>query len=432
MFRSLWFRLTGTVVFVVVVTMVVALVASLIIMQREFVEFVNMAAEALDSQPVETEIPPEEREIIIQDLSDLPLPDELNRLLTDLIRTETVPSISVSVPQSVQDEAVQFLETMRDTLLLAVGFSGALAIIASTWLFWGITRPLSKLRSATEAIASGDLAARAPVKRKDEVGRVAEAFNSMADRLERQESLRKRMVADVAHELRTPLSVMRGNLEAMIDELIPTSEEELDAVHQEVLRLSRLVEDLRILSLADAGELKLVIDEVNTSELVETAVRRLTPAAEVKGITLLGDIGDTPGIIMGDEGKLQQVLANLISNAIRFTPAGGKVTVESRTLKDKAQFLVRDEGPGVDPADLPYFFERFWKEDRARVRGQDLNRDGSGSGLGLSIVRQLVELHGGTVEASLPDGGGLQVVVTLPASSHPVADQGTDKDIVYS
>ena len=156
---------------------------------------------------------------------------------------------------------------------------------------------------------------------------------------------------------------------------------------------------------------------MNTSELVETAVRRLTPAAEVKGITLLGDIGDTPGIIMGDEGKLQQVLANLISNAIRFTPGGGKVTVESRTIKDQARFLVRDEGPGVDPADLPYFFERFWKEDRARVRGQDLNRDGSGSGLGLSIVRKLVELHGGTVEASLPDGGGLAVAVTLPVDS---------------
>ena len=427
MFRSLWFRLTGTVVFVVVVTMVVALVASLVIMQREFVEFVNTAAAALETQPVEREIPVEEREQIIQDLSDIPLPGEFRRLLNEVIRRESIPPISVRVPQSVQDDAVQFLETMRDTLLLAVGFSGTLAIIASTWLFWGITRPLSKLRSATEAIAGGDLKARAPIKRQDEVGRVAEAFNSMADQLERQESLRKRMVADVAHELRTPLSVMRGNLEAMMDDLIPTSEEELDAVHQEVLRLSRLVEDLRILSLADAGELRLETNEVNTSELVETAVRRLTPAAEAKGVILVGDIGDTPGIIIGDEGKLQQVLANLISNAIRFTPEGGKVTVESRTIKDRARFLVRDEGPGVDPADLPFFFERFWKEDRSRVRGEDLNRDGSGSGLGLSIVRQLVELHGGTVEASLPEEGGLQVAVILPASKLQVTESSSDK-----
>lgn len=415
MFHSLWFRLTGTVVFVVVVTMVVALVASLIIMQREFVEFVNTAASVLETQPVETEIPPQERREIIENISNSPLPPELKNILIEIFETETVPSISVNVPQTVQDDAARFLETMRDTLLIAVGFSGALAIMASTWLFWGITRPLSKLRSATEAVAGGDLAARAPVKRRDEVGRVAEAFNSMADQLEEQEALRKRMVADVAHELRTPLSVMRGNLEAMIDDLLPTSEEELGAVHQEVLRLGRLVEDLRILSLADAGELGLEMDEVNSSDLVETAVRRLTPAAEAKGVTLLGDIGDAPGIIMGDEGKLQQVLANLISNAIRFTPEGGNVTVENRLELDKVRILVRDEGPGVDPADLPLFFERFWKEDRSRVRGEDLNRDGSGSGLGLSIVRQLVELHGGTADASLPDGGGLQVAVTLPA-----------------
>ena len=414
MFRSLWFRLTGTVVFVVVVTMVVALVASLIVMQREFVEFVNTAAAALEAQPVETDISPEERESIIQDLSDIPLPAEFKRFITEVIRSETIPSINVNLPQNVQDDAVQFLETMRDTLLLAVGFSGVLAVVASTWLFWGITRPLSKLRSATEAIAGGNLAARAPVKRKDEVGRVAEAFNSMADQLERQEGLRKGMVADVAHELRTPLTVMRGNLEAMMDDLIPTSEEELDAVHQEVLRLSRLVEDLRILSLADAGELRLETAEISASELVETAVRRMTPAAEAKGVILSGDIGETPGFIKGDEYKLQQVLANLISNAIRYTPEGGKVTVENRMAIERVQILVRDEGPGVDPADLPYFFDRFWKEDRSRVRADGSDRDGSGSGLGLSIVRQLVELHGGTVEASLPEEGGLEVAILLP------------------
>lgn len=414
MFRSLWFRLTGTLVFVVVVTMIVALIATLVVMQREFVDFVNTAASVLETQPVETEFPLEERQRLIDNLSNMPLPGELNRMLTDLISAEAIPAISVTVPQRVQDDAAQFLETMRDTLLVAVGFSAFLALVASTWLFWGITRPLSKLRNATEAIAGGDLAARAPVKRKDEVGQVAEAFNSMADQLERQEDLRKQMVADVAHELRTPLSVMRGNLEAMVDELIPASEEELDAVHQEVLRLSRLVEDLRILSLADAGELRLDIDEVNTSELVETAVRRLKPAAEAKGVTLSGDIGQEPAIVMGDEGKLQQVLANLIGNAIRHTPDGRGVIAAVRPGNGTVHIVVRDEGPGVDPEDLPFFFERFWKEDRSRARAEDLLQESGGSGLGLSIVRQLVELHGGSVQASLPDGGGLQVVVTLP------------------
>lgn len=432
MFRSLWFRLTGTVVFVVVITMIVVLFASLVIMQREFVAFVNSAVDAFEQQTVEINDPQSSRSTIeIPEIPVRPTPfalsDFFDGRFREVIAQEAMPSISVTVPQTVQNDAVLFLETMRDTTLIAVGISGGLAILASTWLFWQITRPLSKLRNATEAIAAGDLAARAPVKRRDEVGRVAEAFNTMADELEHQEGLRKQMVADVAHELRTPLSVMRGNLEAMIDELIPASEEELDAVHQEVLRLARLVEDLRVLSLADAGELHLDLEEVDVAGLVETAVRRLTPTAQAKDVILAGDISQEPGLIMGDEGKLQQVLANLIGNAIRHSPASSQVTVAASSVQQEVQLVVSDQGPGVDPADLPFFFERFWKGDRARVRAdvqtrsqsQSAYRDGGGSGLGLSIVRQLVELHGGRVEASLPEQGGLQVTITLPAGGDP-------------
>ena len=430
MFRSLWFRLTGTVVFVVMVTMIVVLVASLLIMQREFVGFVNSAVDAFEQQTVEIEDPQSSRSTFeIPEIPVRPTPfalsDFLDGRFSEAIAQEAMPSINIDVPQSVQNDALQFLETMRDTTLIAVGISGGLAILASTWLFWQIARPLTKLRQATEAVAAGDLAARAPVKRRDEIGRVAEAFNTMTDKLERQEGLRKQMVADVAHELRTPLSVMRGNLEAMIDELIPASEEELEAVHQEVLRLARLVEDLRVLSLADAGELHLNIEEVDVAGLVETAVRRLTPTARAKGVTLAGDIGQEPGLVMGDEGKLQQVLANLVGNAIRHSPGSGQVTVAAHSDSQKVQLVVSDQGPGVDPADLPFFFERFWKGDRSRARAeaqtgthtQSSYRDGSGSGLGLSIVRQLVELHDGQVEASLPEEGGLQVTITLPAAA---------------
>lgn len=434
MFRSLWFRLTGTVVFVVVVTMIVVLAASLVIMQREFVSFVNSAVDAFEQQTVEITDPQSSRTTIeIPEIPVRPTPfalsDFLDGRFREVITEEAMPSINVTVPQVVRDDATIFLQTMRDTTLIAVGISGGLAVLASTWLFWGITRPLSKLRKATEDVAGGDLTARAPVKRRDEVGRVAEAFNTMTDKLERQEGLRKQLVADVAHELRTPLSVMRGNLEAMIDALIPASEEELDAVHQEVLRLSNLVEDLRLLSLADAGELHLNIEQVDVAGLVETAVRRLTPLAQAKDVILVGDIGQDPGLIMGDEGKLHQVLANLIGNAIRHTPAGSQVTVEARSEVQEVQLVVSDQGPGIDPADLPHFFERFWKGDRARVRAQVPYRDGSGSGLGLSIVRQLVELHGGRVDANLPEGGGLQVVITLPAGSPgPDAASGVNQD----
>jgi signal transduction histidine kinase len=428
MFRSLWFRLTGTVVFVVVVTMVVVMVASLIIMQREFVGFVNSAVDAFEQQRIEiTESETGRTTIEIPEIPVRPTPfafeDILDGRFRDLIEQQTAPSISVTVPQAVQQDAVQFLQTMRDTTLISVGISGGLAILASTWLFWQITRPLSKLRQATEAVADGDLSARAPVKRKDEVGLVADAFNTMADELERQEGLRKQMVADVAHELRTPLSVMLGNLEAMIDELIPASEEELEAVHKEVLRLGRLVEDLRILSLADAGELQLSQESIDVAELVETAVRRMTPTAQSKGVSLVGDIGQNPGHVEGDEGKLQQVLANLIGNAIRYAPAGTEVILQAGSSREEVNLVISDQGPGIDPDELPNFFERFWKGDRSRARVREDYHDGSGSGLGLSIVRQLVELHNGRVEASLPDGGGLRVTVTLPVAS----DRGKDK-----
>jgi signal transduction histidine kinase len=215
----------------------------------------------------------------------------------------------------------------------------------------------------------------------------------------------------------------------MIDQLIPTSEEELDTMHQEVLRLARLVEDLRVLSLADAGELHLDIEPVDVAGLVETAVRRLTPTAKAKGVLLVGDIGQEPGLVMGDEGKLQQVLANLVGNAIRYSPGSGQVTVASRAVQNEVQLVVSDQGPGVDSAELPFFFERFWKGDPSRARGtaqpgtqtEGTYRESSGSGLGLSIVRQLVELHHGRVEASLPKEGGLRVTITLPAASVPVS-----------
>lgn len=417
MFRSLWFRLTGTVVFVVVVTMLVVLVASLVIMRREFVDFVNTALANLQVLSPESEVFPSEPSSrsprITEDRVVIPLPEIVNRDFPGTFIERTLPNIDVQVPQIVQNEATNFLETTRDTVLIAVGISAGLAILASTWLFWQITRPLAKLRSAAEAIAGGDLETRVPVKSRDEVGRVASAFNHMATELERQEHLRSQMVADVAHELRTPLSVMRGNLEAMQDELIAPSAEELDALHQEVLRLGRLVEDLRLLSLADAGKLHITKDRVDAADLVETAVRRLTPVAKYKGVTLVGDIGQTaPGAILGDEDKLHQVLANLIGNAIRYTPVGGRVTVQALAAGEEVQLVVCDQGPGVDPAELPYLFDRFWKANRAR------SRNGGGSGLGLSIVWQLVELHGGQVVASLPEEGGLRVTVTLPSASH--------------
>jgi signal transduction histidine kinase len=231
--------------------------------------------------------------------------------------------------------------------------------------------------------------------------------------LQRQEGLRKQMVADIAHELRTPLSVMQVNLEAMADELLPASPEELDGLHLEVTRLSRLVEDLRLLSLADSGNLELHSGPVDVNALVETAVRRMNPQAEARGIILGASLSSKPATITGDEDKLHQVLATLVSNALRYTPAGKRVEVSVRANRQQVTLQVSDEGPGIDPADLPDLFERFFKGDRARSRSE------SGSGLGLSIVRQLVELHGGHIEAALAESGGLQVTIRLPVAAAP-------------
>jgi signal transduction histidine kinase len=184
----------------------------------------------------------------------------------------------------------------------------------------------------------------------------------------------------------------------------------LDGLHHEVIRLSRLVEDLRLLSLADSGNLHLRSDPIDVNALVETAVRRMKPQAETQGVILGASLSSIPATIIGDEDKLHQVLANLLSNALRFTPSGKRVEVSVQANWQQVTLQVSDEGPGIDPADLSELFERFFKGDRAR------NRNDSGSGLGLSIVKQLVELHGGQVQADLTESGGLQVTVRLPAA----------------
>ena len=447
MFRSLWFRLTGTVVALVIFTLGLALVATLIIAGRQFTEFVQNTSNEIIKITAPSDLVGGEplinlgtgpTDIVINEDSQGGVeigtdsgagvsvsPDGAVKIDTGssaglsvgkdgtvqiTAGDQALSQIDVQIPEIVRSQSAQLARDVQTTVMVAVSVSGFLAILAGTWLFWQITRPLARLHDAAEQIADGKLDTRVHVKSKDEVGRVGVAFNHMAGELQRQEGLRKVMVADIAHELRTPLSVMQVNLEAMNDELLPASPEELDGLHHEVLRLSRLVEDLRLLSLADAGNLHLRSDLIDVNALVETAVRRMKPQAEAQGIILGAILSTIPATITGDEDKLHQVLANLVSNAVRFTPSGKRVEVSVRADRRQVTLQVLDEGPGIDPADLPELFERFFKGDRAR------SRNDSGSGLGLSIVKQLVELHGGQVQAALPAAGGLQVTVRLPAA----------------
>jgi two-component system sensor histidine kinase BaeS len=420
MFRSLWFRLIGTVVTLVIFTLALSLIATMVIAVRQLNEFItNTSNEIISitapSEPVEgqptDETTTENSGIIINPDGGVEIGGNNGGISIGpdgAVGINPGSQIEVQIPEIVSSQSAQLARDVGNTLLIAAGTSGLLAILAGVWLSWQITRPLARLRNAAEQFATGKLNTRVKVTSKDEVGRVGLAFNNMAGELQRQEGLRKQMVADIAHELRTPLSVMQVNLEAMNDELLPTSPEELDGLHHEVLRLSRLVEDLRLLSLADSGNLSLESEPVDVNALVETAVRRLKPQADARDIILGASLSQKPATISGDEDKLHQVLANLIANSLRYTPAGKRVDVAVQADRQWVTLQVGDEGPGIDPADLPVLFERFYKEDRARSRGE------SGSGLGLSIVKQLVELHGGEIQAALPEAGGLEVTIRLP------------------
>jgi signal transduction histidine kinase len=302
----------------------------------------------------------------------------------------------------------QFLTDVRRTAVIAFSVAGMAAILFMTLISRQITRPLTRLRLTTQALAQGDLNARVPIQSNDEVGKVAAAFNQMASQLQRNELARQQMVADVAHELRTPLSVMQSNIEAMMDGLLEPNPGELAELHGEVGRLARMVEDLRLLSLADAGQLQLTRAPLDAGKLIERVVGLMAPMAEAHAVNLKSNIPLLPVIINGDKDKLQQALTNLIDNAVRHAPAGGQVTVGVAHTKQTVFISVADNGPGISAADLPHIFERFWRGDKSR------SRHSGGSGLGLSIVKQVAELHGGTVQVVSPESGGTQFTIALP------------------
>lgn len=396
---SLWIKLVGAFAVVTLLTLAVSIAAFYAISQGEFARFL-----AENSTSIDRIIGQTATESLVQ-------PGSANEELAP----ETIISITVPMQDAIRDtttaESVQFLANLRRAALGAVGFAAALTLITGTLLFRQITRPLARLQTAALALGAGEMGIRVPVTTGDEVGQVGQAFNHMADRLEVQEKLRRQMVADVAHELRTPLSVIRSNLEAMLDGLITPEPRELNEVHEEVLRLIRLTEDLRLLSLADAGQLRLVKNEVDVADSIETIIHRMTAAAQAQEIKLEADIQGISTIITGDSDKLKQALINLVDNSLRHTPAGGRVILRARQAKNSLTIAVLDNGPGIPPSDQPYIFERFWRGDHSRSRA------GGGSGLGLAIVKQIVLLHGGTITVDAPPTGGSRFTITLPLSA---------------
>ena len=415
MFRSLWFKLVGAFAVVVLVTLVVISSAIINVTERELRQFTRARTDfaetlipSIPTIPPIPEIPFEIRErqpfeIVVDQ-------GETTETIVVVPRIDIEPRVREIVLEAAEGGTTgqQFLTDVQRAARLAIIVAGFVSIVLGTILFRQITRPLENLRTAVQSFAQGDLSVRIPVKSKDEVGKVGAAFNQMAAELRRNERLRQQMVADVAHELRTPLSVMQSNLEAMMDGLLAPDPGELAELHDEVGRLTRMVEDLRLLSLADAGQLQLTITAVEVGKLVERIAGLMTPLADAHSVTLTGNIPLLPVVIEGDRDKLQQALTNLIDNGIRHAPAGGQVTMDVAHTKESAFISVADNGPGIPPADLANVFERFWRGDKSR------SRHSGGSGLGLSIVKQIAELHGGSVQVVSPDSGGTQFTITLP------------------
>lgn len=296
-------------------------------------------------------------------------------------------------------------------VLLAGLTAGLVGLLMALLLVRQITRPLGSLTRAASQIAGGDLSVRVPVQSRDELGELATTFNQMAGSLETQEKVRRNLMADVAHELRTPLAGIQGTVEALQDGIFPVTTENLQAVHEQVMLLNRLVEDLRTLANAEAGQLSLDRLPLILTELCQRQVTAFQPQAVAMGIDLTLQCEQTPLTIDGDEQRLGQVLNNLLDNALRHTPAGGAVQVQLTTVSGVPRLAVIDNGNGIPREALPHLFDRFYRADLSRDR-----RTG-GSGLGLAIARQLVEAHGGRIWAESPPANqpqGSAFILELP------------------
>jgi two-component system OmpR family sensor kinase/two-component system sensor histidine kinase BaeS len=306
------------------------------------------------------------------------------------------------VPYTSNDEKLLLNRLNRPALTAAV--VAGIASLALALLFaYGLLRPVRELTQASARLARGDLSQRVPVRGSDEIASLGETFNHMAESLERAEATRRGMTADIAHELRNPLAVQRASLEAMQDGVYPLTTENLEQVLEQNRLLSRLVEDLRTLALADAGQLTLERAPTDLPALVRGVVERFTPAAAARQVRLDLDLPAAPTVpISLDPMRIEQILGNLLSNALRHTPEGGQIHLKLASTPGAVSLSVRDSGPGIPAEALPHLFERFYRADKAR------SREAGGSGLGLAIARQLAEAHGATLTAANhPEGGAV-------------------------
>ena len=304
-------------------------------------------------------------------------------------------------------------EVNRSLLWAGIG-----AAALGTLLVWLISRrtlaPLQNLGATARRLGRGDFSQRADDSGPTEIRELALNFNAMAAELEEAEQHRRNLTADIAHELRTPLSNIQGYLEAIRDGLVQPTPETIDTIHDQAIHLSRLVEDLRLLARVESGDLHLELTTASAEDLLQLSVEAVRPRAEAKGVDLRLDAGASLPELQVDSTRISQVIGNLLDNAITHTPAGGSVTVSAREAGGALEVAVADTGPGIAPEDLPRLFDRFYRADPSRSRAT------GGTGLGLTIARRLVEAHGGTIEVESTVGEGSRFTVRLPATYFPL------------
>jgi signal transduction histidine kinase len=316
---------------------------------------------------------------------------------------------------SMMDSASRaFGRTILYSLAIAGLAATATAAAASLFVSRRITRPVAPMLSATRRIAAGGYDERVPVRQDDELGTLARSFNSMAEALESTEKRRTDAISDVSHELRTPLANLQGYLEGLAEGVVEPSEETWALLRAETERMRRLVDDMRQLSRAEAGRLDLDVSAVSAVEIVRVAAERMLPLFDEKGVELDTAAAEEDPLVLADRDRVIQILTNLFDNALRHTPEGGKVAVEVEGRPKDVIFRVEDTGEGVSAEHLPRLFERFYRVERSRSRGDAR----SGSGVGLAISKALVEAMRGNIRAeSAGVGCGAAFSFTLPRGS---------------
>ncbi|MBI1743849.1 HAMP domain-containing protein [Candidatus Acetothermia bacterium] len=335
---------------------------------------------------------------------------DLSKGLPIRAQGERVGTVFIGAPKrGLNPVEKQFLDSVQVSTLWAGGLALILSVGLGFLLVRRMARPLSELRVAAEKISQGKLESRVNVTSDDELGLLGQTFNQMTDSLQRSENLRRQMVMDVAHELRTPLMVQQSHLELLLDKVAEPTPQQLETIYEQNLLLGRLVKDLQVLAVAESGELKIERASVSLKETLESIAEHVRPAIAEKEISLHVSIPENLPTLCVDRQRIEQVLLNLLDNARRHTPQGSAIELHAELQDKQVQISVLDQGPGILPEELPYLFERFYRADQSR------SRQSGGFGLGLAIAKHLVEAHGGRIwaEASAP-GQGAVFRFTLP------------------